>query len=134
MTARGRQLEGVLYELARFGLPSLDEPTAEQPAQPWLVPGGAKAMARLELLPDEPMTFLLELDEATLTVEVLPLLGDVDATLRSSLAVLLWLRRGDLDVGTARADGLLSITGSAPGRRALEVLYGLNRRDPVPTR
>lgn len=145
-TSRGAALEPVLYEIARWGLPLLDQPTDDQPVLPTLVRPGLKALCRTEALPRDPLTVGVHLDEGDFCLEVLASATDEgnlrrpvdrivvtdgapehpDVTVRSQLPVLLWLRRGDLDHETASEGSLISLEGDRAATRAVEELLGLH--------
>ncbi len=130
LTERGRELEGVLLAIARFGLPYLDAPTEEQPLQPRLIPGGIAALVRTEELPPGALTIGFVLDEGHWTLRIAPagpagsklsdverldvvegLDDDLDLNVRTSLPVLLWLRRGKLAWREAEDQGLVELGG-----------------------
>jgi hypothetical protein len=50
-----------------------------------------------------------------------------DATVRSQLGILLWLRRGDLDLPTAITDHLNTIAGTESAMAQVRELLGLDR-------
>ena len=72
LTERGRALEPVIYELARFGLPYLDVPTEEQPLHPHLLPHGLKTLVIAEALPRRALVLHLAFDEGDFTMHVAP--------------------------------------------------------------
>lgn len=143
LTERARGLEPALLDLARWGLPYLDAPTDDQPLLPHLARSGLKAMVHPGELPAHGLTVAFALDEqlATLVIEaerppgsrLLPhdrltvvdgLPGtEPDVTVVGSLAVLLWLRRGDLDGPEALDQGLISIDGTPEHRQLLARLF-----------
>jgi DNA-binding HxlR family transcriptional regulator len=147
LTERGAALEPVLYEIARWGLPLLDTPTDEQPLVPELLQTGIKGLCRTETTPDEALTVAVILDEGPFTLEVLEPLDEAgrprravdrivvspgapdapDATVRSQLGILLWLRRGDLDLPTAITDHLITIAGTESAMAQVRELLGLDR-------
>lgn len=143
LTARGLELEPVLAEIARFGLPYLDIPTEDEPMNPGHVPLALRALVRTEELPDTSLTISLELDEEAWTLRVAPagphgrrlaasdrldvaagLAEDANVTIRSSLAVLLWLRRGDLAWAGAIAQGLIDLGGSRANLEVTQRILG----------
>jgi DNA-binding HxlR family transcriptional regulator len=144
LTDRGRALEPVLFELARWGLPFLDLPDDEGPA-PHLVPSGIKAMVRIERVGDEPMAALLDLDlgrfrlgvegpggRAVERVTVRAATADdgpADVTVRGPLVLLLWVRQGVLDWSDAEAEGLV-VDGPAAARARFCALF---EPEEVPT-
>lgn len=142
LTDRGRELDAVVLSLARFGLPYLDAPTEEQPLLPHLRDEALRAMVRFEAMPGVGAALRFELDEGRYRLSVRPLEdgdgrarpfperlvveplaeGDepaADVVVRSSLAVLLFVRRGDLGWDQAEADGLIELTGDADLARTL---------------
>jgi DNA-binding HxlR family transcriptional regulator len=133
LTDRGRALEPVLYEMARWGLPLLDTPSDDEPMLPFLVGMGLKTFVRTEALPDGAMTIGLDLDEGAHAIDILPPedtsgrtrhavervtvdapsdTSPPDVTIRSSIPVLLLLRRGDIRFEDAAEAGLIEITGA----------------------
>lgn len=143
LTDRGRELDAVMQAIARFGLPYLDVPTEAQPVQPHLVPGGIRAIVRTEELPPSTLTIGFALEEGSWTLRIEPagppgrkradverleveegLADDLDVTVRSSLPVLLWLRRGDVVWSDALEEGLVALSGSWPALAATRRLLG----------
>ena len=133
LTDRGRELEPLVYELARFGLPYLDMPTEEQPLPPHLLASGVKSLVLIEALPRRAFTVHLLLDEGEVTLRISPpepgpLVGRVsachgapersDVTIRGSAAVALWIRQGHLSYADACEQGLLdsAIANNASSR------------------
>lgn len=143
LTERGRELEDVLLSIARFGLPYLDVPTDEQPLQPHHVVLGLRALVRIEELPDTGLTVRFDIDEGSYLMTVVPARdpgrrvaaqeridvselpdaitrddenngSEADVIVRSSLPVLLWIRRGDLTVADAEDQALVEISGGPP--------------------
>ncbi len=133
LTERGRELEAVIHAIARFGLPYLDAPTDEQPLRPHLIPAGLRAIVRTEELPPSALTIGFALSEGSWTLRIAQagprggrlahverlavaegLADDLDVTVRSSLPVLLMLRRGELAWHEAVDAGLADLTGSWP--------------------
>ena len=151
LTERGRELQGVLVELARFGLPYLDMPTDDEPMVAERVPLGLVAMIHPAELPDGGMRLRCDLDEGDLTITLVPdgppgarltfherITVDptdpavaVDVTLKGSMATLLWIRRGVITGEDAIAQDLLTLEGRADARRAVRRMY---RFDAAPTR
>lgn len=151
LTDRGRELEGVVVALARFGLPLLGVPTDDRPMAPHLVPDGLRSMIRAEELPDHALTIGLDLADVGPHVLRIAPAGtpgrrlaahqrvsaspgrseSTDVVLHTQMVVLLWLRRGDLDVATAVADGLLRAEGAAADVLTATRLYGFELR-PTP--
>ncbi|MEL7209834.1 MAG: helix-turn-helix domain-containing protein, partial [Actinomycetota bacterium] len=134
LTERGRELDDVVMALARFGLPYLDAPTDEEPLLPHLRDESLRVAVRAEALPASGCTIAFHLDEGDYRLDVAPLDDDagrprppsarigltkdpdpaaapVDAEVRSSLPVVLWVRRGDLGWDDAVASGDLAVTG-----------------------
>jgi DNA-binding HxlR family transcriptional regulator len=71
LTARGRELEPVIYALGRWGAPLLAEADESLAFQPHLLALGVKTQLRLEALPRGTLRFVLTLDVGTWLVEVL---------------------------------------------------------------
>lgn len=139
LTDRGRELEGVLQAIARFGLPYLDVPSEEQPLQPHHVPLALRTLVRAEEMPDAGVAVRFDLDEGSYHVAIAPAGapgerrpaheridvvdlpadgGDdahADVTVRSSLPVLLWVRRGDMTLSDAEDQGLVELDDVANG-------------------
>ncbi len=135
LTARGHELESVLAEIARFGLPYLDVPTEDEPLNPGHIPLALRALVRTEELTGEELTITFVMDEGSFVLSVssesppgkrVPPRDRMEVTsaqddgedearsdvlVRSSLAALLWIRRGDIDLDDAEAKGLLEIRG-----------------------
>jgi DNA-binding HxlR family transcriptional regulator len=141
LTERGRALEPVIYELARFGLPYLDAPTASEPMFEHMLPLGIRALVVAEALPRRAFVMRLELDEGVITLNIAPprpgpAIGRLDAwpgepqhanaALRGSIAVALWVRRGDLTFDDAEQQGLLSLAGSDRHVATARALFGFN--------
>ncbi len=143
LTERGRVLQDVVLELARFGLPYLDTPTDEEPMMPEQVPLGLLALIHPAELPDEGLSIRCDLDEGDLTITLSPggkpgarlTLRErvrvhptdpavpVDATLRGSMVALLWIRQGEMTGDDALDQGLLSLEGEPRGRAAVRRMY-----------
>lgn len=148
LTERGRALEPVLLDLARFGFPLLGAPTDEQPMVAERVPLALRAMMHEPELPDEGLTIRFDLAEGDHLVTIEPqsppgsrrLPGErvsivafdershaaVDVTGRGSLVGLLWIQQGVTDLEGAAEDGLLVLVGDAAARRNLRFLYRLD--------
>jgi DNA-binding HxlR family transcriptional regulator len=146
LTERGRALEPVLHELARFGLPTMGAPTEEEPLRPELVPLGLLALMHPAELPDAGLRARFALDEGDHVVEIEPRRppgarrtlhervdvhptadrsGAVDATVTGSLVGLLWVNLGAVSLGEAVEQGLLRIEGTEEAVAALHHLYRL---------
>ena len=151
LTDRGRELEAVLIELARFGFPYLDMPTEEEPMEAERVPLGLVAMMHATELPDHELRIRFALDEGDHTVTLGPAgppgarrtlteratalptaddPGPVDVTVTGSMVGLLWIRQGVISGADAQAQGLLELAGDPAAIAALKLIY---RFDPVPT-
>ena len=128
LTDRGRQLEPVLLELARFGLPLLDTPTDEQPMVADRIPLGLRAMMHEPEFPDNGLRIRFDLDEGHHLIAIEPqgrpgrrLLPServtvapvadgesptADVMVRGTLAGILWIQQGVVDArdGHARRD------------------------------
>jgi len=146
LTERGLGLRRILLDVARFGLPSLDMPTESQPLVTEQLPEAVVSLMKVEELTDDALCIRLMLDEADITVEIAPQLppgsrvGDYervaaefterlkptrpDAIVKGSLAVLLWLRRGDLSASEALAGEMLRITADEDTRTLIGRLFG----------
>ncbi len=139
LTDRGRTLEPVVYEFARFGLPYLDMPTEEQPLSPHLLPHGLKTLVVAEALPRRAFVVHLALDEGDFTMRVAPpqpgppitrvtvepgLSGRADVTIRGSAGVVLWVRQGALSFDDPRAQELLGVDGDVRAVDAVRALFG----------
>ncbi len=138
LTERGRGLEPVIYELARFGIPYLDMPTDEQPLQPHLLPHGLKTLVLVEALPRRAFVVHLVLDEGAFTMRVAPARPGpqisrvtveegapdrADVTVRGSAGIAAWLRQGVLTFDDACARGALAIVDGSP--RAVETVRAM---------
>ena len=148
LTDRGRELESLLLELARFGFPLLDMPTDEQPMVAERIPLALRALLYEPELPAESLVIRFDLDEGHHLVaieaqenrgtrrypgeriSVTPVPTDdsppSDAVVRGSLAGLLWIRQGLIDLDTAIADGLLTLRGDAAAQQQVRYLYRLD--------
>ena len=148
LTDRGRALEPVLLELARFGFPLLGMPTAEQPMMAERVPLGLRAMMHEPELPAGRLVIRFALDEGDQLVTIaaqrprgqrlLPTervtvaavedhdQPESDVVVRGSMAGLLWIREGVIDLDAANEQGLLSLEGSEDALTALRFLYRLD--------
>jgi DNA-binding HxlR family transcriptional regulator len=139
LTERGRALEAVIYELARFGLPYLDMPTEEQPLAPHLLPHGLKTLVVAEALPRRTFVAHLAFDEGDFAMRVAPpqagpqiarvtvewgVPDRADVTIRGSAAVAVWLRQRVLSCDEAGAQGLLEIEGDARAVDAARAMLG----------
>lgn len=149
LTDRGRELEPLLLALARFGFPLLDMPTDEQPMVAERVPLALRAMMHEPELPDDGLTIRFALDEghylvtvaaqgrpgrrrpATERIGVVPVVdrATTDVTVRGTVAGILWIQQGVIDLATANRDGLITLSGDEDAQRKLRFLY---RLDPVP--
>lgn len=137
LTERGRLLAPVLHEIARWGLPYLDAPSAEQPILHHMMPEGVRSMILIEALPSRPVTahlvFEPEVGEFSVDVaaEGAPLVERVrvtrgaparaDVVVRGSILELLGVRRGDVDL----ADTGLTLEGPPRKVDAIAELFGL---------
>jgi DNA-binding HxlR family transcriptional regulator len=141
LTDRGLELEGVVYELARFGIPYLDTPSEEQPLHPHLLAHGIKTLTQIEALPRRAFTVQLLLDEGDYTVRIAaprpgPLVArvrvdrgradDANVAVRGSLAVALWVRQGVMAFDDAIAQRLLMVEGAARDVETTRDLFGWN--------
>lgn len=148
LTDRGRELESILVELARFGFPFLGIPTEAEPLLDERVPLGLRAMMFDQELPDGALTMRFDLDEGCFLVAVAPVgargarlsagdrvtvsaTGDgpppeADATIRGTLGALLWVRQGMMTFAEIEAQGLLTIDGSPQTIAAIRYLYRLD--------
>ena len=136
LTERGRELEPLIYEIARFGLRYLDAPTVDEPAPPHLLPLGIKSLVDLDALPRGAFVAHLALDEGDFTVRIADSRGRAiervsieagapnraDAVVQASIATILWIRQGVLTYDEACTRELLGIDGNAPAARALFAL------------
>jgi DNA-binding HxlR family transcriptional regulator len=141
LTARGRDLEAVIYELSRFGIPALGMPTSEEPAPEHLVPLGAKTLVVAEALPKRALTVGLAFDERALTMQIAQpqaghpirrvtvsdgLPASADVTVRGSIVVALWLRQGALTLEDAQSQGLFELTGSTRAVAEARAMFGFS--------
>jgi len=148
LTDRGRELRAVLLATSRFGLAYLDAPTEEQPLPVELLPESLLYLLRLEELPPGSISIRFKLDEADITVEISAdgppgeRLVPIDRItseftdhlppthpeimVESSIAVLLWIRRGELAADVAMTDGLLRIEADQAGRTLIARLFGFS--------
>jgi DNA-binding HxlR family transcriptional regulator len=139
LTERGRALHGVMYELARWGLPYLDMPTDEEPLQPHLLPEGIRALVLLETLPKRAFVAHLVLDEGEFTVRIAPpgpgpLVARVaietgapalsDVAVHGSAGAALLVRRGEWSYDDAVATGALRIDGEERAVDTARALFG----------
>jgi DNA-binding HxlR family transcriptional regulator len=134
LTARGRALAPVLYELARFGFMQLDDPPAGARRFAHLMPEAVRGLVLVEHLPATSLVADLDLDEGRYTLAVAPPGGPLvarvqvsdsapdraDATLRGSWFALLAHRRGE-----PGAAARLSVDGRPRARAALRTMFGL---------
>ena len=148
LTERGRSLEAVLLDLARFGFPLLGAPTDEQPMIAERVPLALRAMMHEPELPDGGLRIRFDLAEGDHLITIEPqgppgsrrLPGErvtiaafdeheqsvVDVTGRGSIAGLLWIQQGLTDLERATRDGLLVLSGDTAAQRTLRHLYRLD--------
>jgi len=141
LSERGRALEPVIYELARFGLPYLDMPTDDQPLAPHLLPHGLKTLVVAEALPRRAFVAHLALDEGDFVMRVAPprpgppiarvsvergVPERPDVTVRGSAAVALWLRRRLLSLEDARSQRLLDLAGDERAVDAARAMLGFS--------
>jgi DNA-binding HxlR family transcriptional regulator len=139
LTERGRALEAVIYELARFGIPYLDTPTDAQPLAPHLLPHGLKTLVVAEALPRRTFVAHLALAEGDFVMRVAspqsgPQIARVtveegvperaDVTIRGSAGVAVWLRQRMLSLDDACTRGLLDIEGDARAVEAARAMLG----------
>jgi hypothetical protein len=139
LTDRGHALEGVVYELARFGIPFLDLPTEEQPLHPHLLGHGIKTMLQIEALPRRAFMLHLVLDEGNFTVQITaprpgPLISrvtvrgeltaDAHVVVHGSMAAALWVRQGVLSYDDAVEQRLLRLEGNERDVTATRELFG----------
>ena len=139
LTERGRALEPVVYELARWGLELLDEPGDD--VVPWpALPLGLKTMVLVDALPDDAFGVACALDEGSWTVRVAaPVAGvrplarvtvveglgdDCAVTLRGSVMALLAASRDGLRAAAPAAGGL-QLDGEAADVDLAARLFGL---------
>ncbi|MCU0267609.1 MAG: helix-turn-helix transcriptional regulator [Acidimicrobiales bacterium] len=150
LTERGRELEPVVYELARWGVGLLDLPTPDQPLLPHLLPLGERSLVAIEHLPDDGIVVHLDLHagehdgdlRSTLVVDPVAdppvralgrvhvepgLVGTPDAVVTGSLAWLLWFRQGAVSWQEATGEGALVVRPRRAGPR----LRPLFTPDPV---
>jgi DNA-binding HxlR family transcriptional regulator len=141
LSERGRALEPVIYELARFGLPYLDMPTEEQPLAPHLLPHGLKTLVIAEALPRRAFVVHLALDEGDFVMRVAPPQAGrqiarvsvepgvperAEVTIRGSAGVAVWVRQGVLSFDDACAQQLLDIEGDARIVGATRSMFGFS--------
>ncbi|MDW3217044.1 MAG: helix-turn-helix domain-containing protein [Acidimicrobiales bacterium] len=147
LTDRGRELEAILVELARFGFPFLDVPTDDEPLLAERVPLGLRALMFDQELPDGALTMRFDLDEGHYLVAVaaagergarlsagervtISSVGDgqpeADATISGSLGALLWVRQGMMTFAEIETQGLLTIEGAPDTVTAVRCLYRLD--------
>jgi DNA-binding HxlR family transcriptional regulator len=141
LTERGRALDAVIYELARFGLPYLDMPSEEQPLAPHLLPHGLKTLVAAEALPRRAFVAHLVFDEGDFVMRVAaprpgPPIARVtvergvperaDVTIRGSAAIVLWVRRRLLSFEEARSQGLLDLEGDERAVDAARAMLGFS--------
>lgn len=145
LTERGRELRPLLLALARFGLPYLDMPTEDQPLVRGLIPEALTTLVIPEELPANAFAIDFDLDEGSyaMTIEAEAAPGhrcdatdrvrvdeggaDAPAHLEGSLAVLLWIRRGDLTAEEASDQGLLALAGSTDDVAMVRRMFGFER-------
>lgn len=148
LTDRGRELEPVLVELARFGLPFLDIPTEDEPMLDERVPLGLRSMMFDQELPDDGLRMRFDLDLGHHLVAVAPpgergarlsagdrvtvtpaddgLPPEADVTIRGTLGAMLWVRQGMMTFAEIEAQGLLTIDGPPQAIAAVRYLYRLD--------
>jgi DNA-binding HxlR family transcriptional regulator len=139
LTERGRSLEAVIYEFARFGLPYLDMPTKERPLAPHLLPHGLKTLVVAEALPRRAFVVHLALDEGDFAMRVSPAQPGpqiarvtvepgvperADVMIRGSAGVAVWLRQRVLSLADACSQGLLDIEGDTRAVETARVMLG----------
>jgi hypothetical protein len=139
LSARGRELEPVVYEIARFGLAYLDMPTEDQPLPLHLIPNGIKTMALVEALPRRAFVVQLALGEGDYTMRIAPpgtgpqisrvtietgVPDRADAVVRGSVGIAAWVRQGVLPFDDAQAQGLLTIEGAPRATAIVRELFG----------
>jgi DNA-binding HxlR family transcriptional regulator len=138
LTERGRALGPVLYEMARWGLPYLDQPSPEQSMPKHLLPEGIKAVVMLEALPARPIVVALRMDVGELTVRVAAPGGPLydrltvtpgvpdqfDVEVRGSVLEVLWVRRGEVELAGTN----LAFTGSPAKIAMVKRMFGLTER------
>jgi DNA-binding HxlR family transcriptional regulator len=139
LSPRGRELEPVVYEIARFGLPYLDMPTEAQPLPTHLIPTGIKTMVLVEALPRRAFVIHLALDEGDFTMRIAPpapgpLIARVnvavgspdraDAVVRGAVGIAAWVRQGVLSFDDAQAQGVLAVEGEPRATAVVRELFG----------
>lgn len=145
LTARGRELQAVVRELARFGLPYLDMPTDDEPMVAERVPLGLVALMHPAELPAHGLRIRCDLAEGDHTITLEPAgtpgarltlderasvrptephtEGSVDVTIRGSMAGLLRVRQGALEGSEAEGQGLVSFEGPPDAVGVVKRIY-----------
>ncbi|MEM7142225.1 MAG: helix-turn-helix domain-containing protein [Actinomycetota bacterium] len=149
LTDRGRELEPIIVDLARFGIPFLGMPTDEEPMLDERVPLALRALMLDQEMPDDALAMRFEIAEGRYLVDIAPpgprgarlhprervtvtmlddaAMPDADAIIGGSMVGILWSRQGMLPIDEIEAQGLLSIDGRAEAVDAVRFLYGLDR-------
>ena len=148
LTERGRELGPVVHELSRFGIAEWGDPD-RAPPPPHLLRGAVLSLMAPERLDGAGWRARLRLPTAELLVLVEPAGPDegrrplarlrlrdpdrladdersapVDVEVTTTLGTLLALRRGELDLDRARADGRLAVVGRPAARTRVGRLLG----------
>ncbi|MDG2028238.1 MAG: helix-turn-helix domain-containing protein [Acidimicrobiales bacterium] len=148
LTDRGRALEPIIVDLARFGFPYLGIPTDEEPMLDERVPLGLRAMMLDQEMPDDALTMRFALDEGDYLVtiasagprgrrlapgnrvQVARLDGEGDASadvvIRGTMAAILWVRQAMMTIDEIEKQKLLTINGPADAVDAVRYLYRLS--------
>ena len=150
LTDRGRELEPILVDLARFGFPFLGMPTDDEPMLDERVPLGLRAMMLDQELPDSALVLHFDLDEGSYLVSIaapgprgarltagervdVRTLDDgadddaasADAVITGTMVGILWVRQGMMDGAAVEKQGILTITGRDDAVASARYLYGL---------
>lgn len=156
LTDRGRDLEPILVDLARFGFPLLGVPTDTEPMVDERAELGLRAMMVDEEMPDHELTIRFALAEGRYLVTIAApgprgarlaardrvaitrleddgahpsgAVSDADVVVRGSMVGLLWIRQKMMTLAEAERDGILSFDGRDDSVAAVRYLY---RLDPV---
>lgn len=138
LTPRGRQLSPVVHELARFGVDNWTDPDVDPPP-PRLRRGALLALMSPERLgslrwtalfdlPESPIHLMVDHPGSGTPLERLRLIagdegGPYDLVIATTLGALARLRRGELDLEAAAAEGL-RVAGDEAARSELALLMG----------